>query len=64
MTAPEPLPLPCPVCYRQPSVSDRGTSWLVECYSVGARDEHAVGVRRATRASAITAWNRYVGGAR
>ena len=62
MTAPKPLP--CPVCRRPPSVSERGTSWLVECYSVGARDEHAVGVRRATRSSAIKAWNRYVGGER
>ena len=62
-----PKPLPCPVCGRPPSVSERvlnGDGWLVECYSIGSRDEHAVGVRRATRASAIKAWNRYVGGAR
>lgn len=61
-----PLPLPCPVaaCGRPPRVSDRGTSWLVECYHVGSRDEHAVGVRRATRGAAIKAWNRYAGGAR
>lgn len=67
MTAPKPLPLPCPVCYRSPSVSERvlnGNGWLVECYSVGSRDEHAVGVRRATRGAAIKAWNRYAGGAR
>ena len=65
MSAPKPLPLPCPVCYRQPQVAERVTNgWLVECYSVGARDEHAVGVRRATRSSAIKAWNRYVGGER
>ena len=65
MTAPKPLP--CPVCRRPPSVSERvlnGDGWLVECYSVGARDEHAVGVRRATRPAAIKAWNRYVGGER
>ena len=64
MNAPKPLPLRCPVCYRQPRVSDRGTSWLVECYSIGSREEHAVGVRRATRPAAIRAWNRYVGGER
>lgn len=69
MTAPKPLP--CPVCGRPPSVSERvrnGDGWLVEycveCYSIGSRDEHAVGVRRATRPAAIKAWNRYVGGAR
>lgn len=59
-----PKPLPCPVCGRPPSVSERPASWLVECYSIGSRDEHAVGVRRATRPAAIKAWNRYVGGAR
>lgn len=61
-----PLPLPCPVaaCGRPPSVSERPASWLVECYSIGSRDEHAVGVRRATRDSAVRAWNRYVGGER
>ncbi len=64
MTAPKPLPLRCPVCYRSPRVTDRCTSWLVECYHVGTRDEHAIGVRRATRPAAIKAWNRYVGGAR
>lgn len=63
MSAPKPLPLRCPVCHRQPSVSQRPASWLVECYSVGNRDEHAVGVRRATRGAAIKAWNRYAGGA-
>jgi hypothetical protein len=59
-----PKPLPCPVCGRPPSVSERPASWLVECYSIGSREAHAVGVGRATRPAAIRAWNRYVGGAR
>ena len=67
MTAPLPLPCPVAACRRPPSVSERvlnGDGWLVECYSVGAREEHAVSIRRATRPAAIRAWNRYVGRAR
>lgn len=63
MSAPEPLPCPVAACGRTPRVLN-GDGWLVECYSIGSRDEHAVGVRRATRGAAIKAWNRYVGGAR
>jgi hypothetical protein len=67
VSAPEPLPCPVAACGRTPRVSERvlnGDGWLVECYSIGSRDEHAVGVRRATRPAAIRAWNRYVGRAR
>lgn len=63
------VPLPCPVakCGRQPRVDKcvlHGDGWLVECYSVDAREEHDIGVRRATRNAAIRAWNRLVGGER
>lgn len=63
------VPLPCPVakCGRPPRVDKcvlHGDGWLVECYSVDAREEHAIGVRRATRDAAIRAWNRLVGGER
>ena len=53
LEAEEEKPLPCPFCdYPSPYLHNDGERWLVDCGACGAQ------IFRATRESAIAAWNR------
>ena len=55
LEAEEDKPLPCPFCdYPSPYLHNDGERWLVDCGACGAQ------IFRATRESAIAAWNRRV----